>query len=124
MSLPTRPKPWIIALSAGGLAVAAVCVFAAVYTLSGPTTPDGPPVTITACDHRGDETRVGFEVTNTGTEEASYRLRFRILDAGGREISKGSEYTGTVDPGGTDTDAITLRHVGREGATCEYLGVE
>ncbi|GAA2360738.1 hypothetical protein Cme02nite_38030 [Catellatospora methionotrophica] len=126
----TQPAPrsntWItiVAIGAAATAFLAAVVLAAVYYWDRTPTPDGPPVTITACKHDGGETRIGFDVTNDGTEETSYRLRFRVLDADGKEISKGSEYTGRVDPGDTEQDAITLRHVGRVGATCEYLGVE
>lgn len=126
MTQPARSKTWIIVAAVGGAALVflAALVFAVVYQWGTKTAPDGPPVTITSCDHRGDETRIGYKVTNEGTEARTWRLRFRVLDASGREISTDFDYSGKLEPGETDQNAVTLGHVGRVGASCEYLGEE
>lgn len=117
-----RSKTWIIVAAGGTAALAflSVLVFVATYHLSG--APAERLATVTSCDHDKGETRIGFKVKNTTTSPQSWRLRFRVLDASGKELSTDVEYVRTTDPGATRDDSIYLKYAAGTGATCEYVG--
>jgi hypothetical protein len=117
-----RRLPIILALVGALGLLACTGLIIGIGIASDEDAPSNDIATITACQTRDGETRMEFTAHNSSTEATSYRLRFRVLDANGREISIGNEYVRTIQPGATRTDAITLEHPGKTGATCEYVG--
>lgn len=117
----TKPTAIILAIAAGTAVLAGVGL-AAGYVLAS-AEPE-QYVTVTGCDHDGGETRVGFTVKNTTTSPRSFRLRFRVLDGRGKELSTDVEHVRTTDPGATREDSIYLKYASGTGATCEFVGEE
>jgi hypothetical protein len=117
----TKRTPIILAIAAGTAVLTGVGL-AAGYVLA-----DAEPeqyVTVTSCDHDSGETRVGFEVKNATTSPKSFDLRFRVLDARGKELSTDVEHVRTTDPGATREDSIYLKYASGTGAGCEFVGEE